>query len=169
MNPASTARQAAKALPIRGGAGFQPARGLLHPRRSSQLLREPIRNASLVVKGKNLCAGPRAGLGRNLQGLAAIRTTVNDSIVNDSIVERRRNLATSRNLRGAQRNGTLVVQTNSKGKNGRLTLWGGRPRLRSAPWPTFRSRAGGPAGQVGNLPHYQNLAQALLPVYSPGL
>ena len=61
-------------------------------------------------KGKNLCAGPRAGLGRNLQELAAIKTIVNDSIVNDSILERRRKLVTSRNLRGAQRNGTLVVQ-----------------------------------------------------------
>jgi hypothetical protein len=37
-------------------------------------------------KGKNLCAGPRAGLGRNLQGLAAVKTIVNDSIVNDSIL-----------------------------------------------------------------------------------
>jgi len=55
-------------------------------------------------KGKNLSAGPRAGLGRNFQGLAAIKT-----IVNESILERRRKLATSRNLRGAQRNGTLVV------------------------------------------------------------
>jgi len=58
------------------------------------------------AKGKNLCAGPRAGLGRNLQGLAAIKT-----IVNDSILERRRKLATSRNLRSARRNGTLVVQS----------------------------------------------------------
>jgi hypothetical protein len=41
-------------------------------------------------KGKNLCAGPRAGWGRNLQGLAAIKTIINDSIVNDSILERRR-------------------------------------------------------------------------------
>ena len=40
------------------------------------------------AKGKNLCAGPRAGLGRNLQGLAAIKTIVNDSIVNESILER---------------------------------------------------------------------------------
>jgi hypothetical protein len=56
-------------------------------------------------KGKNLCAGPRAGLGKNLQGLAAIKT-----IVNDSILERRRKPAASQNLRGAQRNGTLVVQ-----------------------------------------------------------
>ena len=63
------------------------------------------------AKGKNLCAGPRAGLGRNLQGRAAIKTIVNDSIVNDSILERRRKLATSRNLRGVRRNGTLVVQT----------------------------------------------------------
>jgi hypothetical protein len=55
-------------------------------------------------KGKNLCAGPQAGSGRNLQGLAAIKT-----IVNDSILERRRKLATWRNLRGAQRNGTLAV------------------------------------------------------------
>jgi len=44
-------------------------------------------------------------LGRNLQGLAAVKT-----IVNESILERRRKLATSRNLRGARRNGTLVVQ-----------------------------------------------------------
>jgi hypothetical protein len=55
-------------------------------------------------KGKNLRAGPPAGLGRNLQGLAAIKTIVNDSIVNDSILERRRKLATSRNFRGARRN-----------------------------------------------------------------
>jgi hypothetical protein len=66
-------------------------------------------------KGKNLCAGPRAGLGRNLQGLAAIKTIVHDSIVNDSILERCRKLAASRNLRGAQRNGTLVVQSASSG------------------------------------------------------
>jgi hypothetical protein len=45
-------------------------------------------------------------LGRNLQGLAAIKTIVNDSILNDSILERRRKLATSRDLRGAQRNAT---------------------------------------------------------------
>jgi hypothetical protein len=37
-------------------------------------------------KGKNLWAGPRTGLGRNLQGLAAIKTIVNDAIVNDSIL-----------------------------------------------------------------------------------
>jgi len=61
-------------------------------------------------KGKNLCAGPRAGLGRNLQGLTAIKTIVNDSIVNDSVLERRRKLATSPNLRGAHRNGTLIAQ-----------------------------------------------------------
>jgi hypothetical protein len=47
-------------------------------------------------KGKNVCAGPRAGLGRNLQGLAAIKTIVNDSIVNESILERRRKLPTGR-------------------------------------------------------------------------
>jgi hypothetical protein len=40
---------------------------------------------SQKAKGKNVWAGPRAGLGRNLQGLAAIKT-----IVNDSILERRR-------------------------------------------------------------------------------
>jgi len=56
-------------------------------------------------KGKNVWAGPRAGLGRNLHGLAAIKT-----IVNESILERRRRLATSRDLRGAQRNGPLAVQ-----------------------------------------------------------
>ena len=72
-------------------------------------------------KGKNLCAGPRAGLGRDLQGLTAIKT-----IVNDSILERRRKLATSRNPRGAQRGGTLVVQntlrakTKGKGKDSSL-------------------------------------------------
>jgi hypothetical protein len=49
-------------------------------------------------------------LGWNLQGLAAIKTIVNDSIVNESILERRRKLATSRNLRGAQRDQPLVVQ-----------------------------------------------------------
>jgi hypothetical protein len=38
-------------------------------------------------KGKNLCAGPRAGWGRNLQGLVAIKTIVNDAIVNDSILQ----------------------------------------------------------------------------------
>jgi len=61
------------------------------------------RKENQKAKGKNLCAGPRAGWGRNLQGLAAIKTIVNDSIVNDSILERRRKPATSRNLRGAQK------------------------------------------------------------------
>jgi hypothetical protein len=60
-------------------------------------------------KCKNVWAGPRAGLGRNFQGLAAIKTTVNDSIL-----ERRRKLATSRNLRGARRNGTLVAHAFSE-------------------------------------------------------
>ena len=60
-------------------------------------------------KGKNLCAGRRAGLGRNLQGLAAIKT-----IVNDSILERRRKLATSQNLRGARRNGASVAHAFSE-------------------------------------------------------
>jgi hypothetical protein len=67
-------------------------------------------------KGKNLCAGPRAGLGRNLQRLAAVKT-----IVNDSILERRRKLATSRNLRGVQRNGTLAVRAF-------LLVWAGELR-----------------------------------------
>jgi hypothetical protein len=61
-------------------------------------------------KGKNLCARPWAGLGGDLHGLAAIKTIVNDSILNDSILERRRKLATTRNLRGADRSGTLVAQ-----------------------------------------------------------
>jgi hypothetical protein len=74
-----------------------------------------LRRNKRKSKGKNLCAGPRAGLGRNLQGLAAIKTIVNDSIVNESILERRRKLATSRNLRGAQRNGTLAVQADLQG------------------------------------------------------
>ena len=65
-------------------------------------------------KGKNLCARPRAGSGRNLQGLAAIKTIVNDSIVNDSILERRWKLATSRNLRGARRNGASVAHAFSE-------------------------------------------------------
>jgi hypothetical protein len=49
-------------------------------------------------------------LGRDLHGLTAIKTIVNDPIVNDSILERRRKLATSQDLRGAQRNQPLVVQ-----------------------------------------------------------
>jgi len=67
----------------------------------------------LESKGKNLCAGPRAGLGRNRQGLAAIKT-----IVNDSILERRRKLATSRNLRGARRGVALVVPASWTGRAG---------------------------------------------------
>jgi len=42
-------------------------------------------------------------IGEDLRGLAAFQ-----AIVNDSILEQLRKLATTRNLRGAQRNGTLV-------------------------------------------------------------
>jgi hypothetical protein len=66
------------------GTPALPARGLLHPRRPS----------------------------RNLHGLAAIKT-----IVNDSILERRRKLATSRNLPGTQRNETSVVQPAEAGES----------------------------------------------------
>jgi len=53
-----------------------------------------------------------------------------------------------------------IKRQKAKGKNGGSTRWGGRPRLRSAPWPTFRSRAGSPAGQVGDLPHDRDLRGA---------
>jgi hypothetical protein len=79
------------------------------------LLPEGAGRGIFETKGKNLCAGPRAGLGKNLHGLAAIKTTVNDSIL-----ERRRKLATSRNLRGARRNGTLVVLARRGGFAARL-------------------------------------------------
>jgi hypothetical protein len=40
-------------------------------------------------KGKRQKSLSRAGLGRDHRGLAAIKTIVNDSIVNDTILERR--------------------------------------------------------------------------------
>jgi len=54
-------------------------------------------------KGKNLCAEPWAGLGKDPRALAANKTIVNDAIGNDSILDRRRKPATTRNLRGAQK------------------------------------------------------------------
>ena len=88
-----------------------PAEGAENTARQAANNKRKSKGKRQKSKGKNLWAGPRAGWGRNLQGLAAIKTIVNDSIVNDSILERRRRLATSRNLRGAQRNQPLVVQT----------------------------------------------------------
>jgi len=76
LNPARTG----KLLP--GGVKDFAQRGFATNKRKSKGKRQKS-------KGKNLRGGPRAGLGRNLQGLAAIKTIVNDSIVNDSILERR--------------------------------------------------------------------------------
>jgi hypothetical protein len=69
---------------------------------------------------KGICAARQPADLQHHRGLAPIKTIVNDpivndsipndSIVNDSILERRRKLATTQNLRGAPRNGTLVVQ-----------------------------------------------------------
>jgi hypothetical protein len=44
------------------------------------------------------------------RGLAAIKTIVNESILNESILERRRKVAATWDLRGAQTKGTLVAQ-----------------------------------------------------------
>jgi hypothetical protein len=52
-------------------------------------------------RGAGSGAGRVPDLPSRLRVPAAVKTIVNDSIVNDSILERRRKLATSRNLRGA--------------------------------------------------------------------
>jgi len=79
-----------------GGVYFPKVRGNResYRRRHSQRGGHLEHQVGLVhVAGEQEGAGPRAGLGRNLQGLAAIKTIVNDSIVNESILERRRKLA----------------------------------------------------------------------------